>query len=109
VDWLPARFAWVRAALSFVTAGLSLWSALAGHQKRATDCADLHFRWNTLATRYAELWDEMYDPKAATTLRQLKGIAAEISKSDAAFPNDAERMGKWQTLVEAQHQTARTA
>ena len=108
-DWLPSSLAWIRPALALATAGLSLWSVVAQNQTRVTDCADLHFRWNTLATRYADLWDHMYDPEAPTTLRQLTSIAAEISKSDVALPNDPVRLGKWQTLVEAQHQTARSA
>jgi hypothetical protein len=102
-DWLPARFAWVRIALAFATAALSLWSLVAHYQKNVTDCTDLHFRWNTLATRYQTLWDHMYDPEAELTLQQLKQIAAEISKSSMAFPNDPARVGKWLDLVVAQH------
>ncbi len=110
-DWLPAGLAWVRPVLAFATAGLSLWSALARNQKNVTDCADLHFRWHALATRFEELWDQMYEPHAARTLQALKATAAEISKSSVvgALPYDAVRMGKWQDLVEAQHAPALSA
>lgn len=96
-------------ALTFLTAILSLWSVVAQNQKHVTDCADLHFRWLTLASRYEALWNDMYDPGAAATLRQLTQIAAEISTTSTAFPNDAKRMGKWQDLVEAHHHAALSA
>lgn len=108
-EWLPPVLAWIRPVLSLATAGLSLWGVVAHYQKNFTDCADLHFRWNTLAVRYQLLWDHMYDTDAPLTLQQLKAIAAEISKSSMAFPYDAARMGTWQDLVEAQHDTARSA
>jgi hypothetical protein len=100
-DWLGP---WARPILTFLTAGLSIWSVVAQYQKTATTSTDLHFRWNTLGVRYQLLWDHMYDPGAAETLLQLEVIAAEISKIGTAFPADPVRMGKWQDLVEAQHQ-----
>ncbi len=104
-DWLPPDLGWIRPVLALATAGLSLWTLVAHYQKNATDSADLHFRWNTLAARYQALWDHMYDPDAPVTLQQLKQIAAEISKSSMALPYDADRMGKWQDLVEAHHRS----
>jgi len=97
---------WLRSVLTLATAGLSLWLVVAQNQKHAADCADLHYRWYVLATRYEDLWDRMDDPDAASTLGRLKEIAAEISKASTAFPNDAARMGKWQDLVEAHHHVA---
>jgi hypothetical protein len=108
-DWVPPRWAWLRPALALATTGLSLWSLVAHYQQTATECADLHFRWNTLAARYEALWDDMYDPDAARTLQQLTQIAAEISKSGTALPNEARRMEKWQDLVEAHHRAARAS
>jgi hypothetical protein len=106
---LPTRAAWVRLVLACLTTLLSFWSLVAHNQKNVTDCADLHFRWNTLAHRSAALWNDMYAPDAARTLDQLQQIAAEISKSSTAFPYKAARMGKWQDLVEAHHRAASAA
>jgi hypothetical protein len=102
-DWLPPRFGWIRPILALATAALSLWSLVAHYQKNATDCTDLHFRWNTLAARFQTLWEDMYAPDAGAQLRTLDQVAAEISKSSVAFPNDPARMGRWQDLVEAHH------
>lgn len=108
-DWLPVQLAWVRAVLACATAALSVWSAIARNWPKVSACADLHFRWNTLATKYEALWDHWYEADADTTLQQIKQVEAEISKASTAFPNDAARMGKWQDLVEAHHQIPRQA
>ena len=108
-DWLPPAVAWVRPALAFLTVALSLWSLVAQNQKNATECSDLHFRWNTLAAQYEALWGSMYEANADARLQSLNKTAAEISKSSTSFPNDAKRMGKWQDHVVRHHAAAVTA
>jgi fucose 4-O-acetylase-like acetyltransferase len=104
-DWLPVEFAWIKAALVFLAAALSLWSLVVQNQKNATDCSDLHFRWNKLAGEFESLWGHMYSEDAAILLEALKEKGAELSKSGTAFPNKARLMEKWQEHV-VQHHTA---
>jgi hypothetical protein len=49
-DWLPVRWAWVKPALSVITAGLSLWMLVQGYPKSAYDCADLQHRYRREAS-----------------------------------------------------------
>ena len=104
-DWLPVEFDWIKPTLVFFTAALSLWSLVAQNQKNATDCSDLHFRWNKLAGEYESLWDHMYSEDAAIRLEALREKSAELSKSSTAFPNKTRLMEKWQEHV-VQHHTA---
>jgi hypothetical protein len=92
--------------LMLATAGLSLWSLVAQNQKLATDCSDLHFRWNTLGTEYAELWERMYELDAPTQLRALNRKGGELSKSGTTFPNRPKLMEKWQDHVVRLHVAA---
>ena len=109
-DWFPPAWAWVKPMLALLTAVLSLWSLVAQNHKNATDCADLHFRWNTLASQYEALWNsKMYAADADTILHTLIQREAEISKSCTSFPNDAEPMDKWQDLVVRHHAAAMAA
>ena len=102
-DWLPQGFGWVRAALALLTAAVSLLSLVEQNQKRATDCSDLHFRWNRLAAEYEDLWDNMYADNAELQLKALGEKEAELSKSSTAFPNRPRIMLKWQEHVERHH------
>ena len=103
-DWLPPSFLWVRPVLALLTAVLSLWSMVAQNQGHATDCADLHFRWNTLASQYEALWNTgMYAADADSILQSLIHKEAEISKTATAFPNHPKRMEKWQDHVVRHH------
>src|SRR5690349_18975800 len=45
-DWTPT---WVRPVFAAVAAALSLWLLVEQNQRKATECADLHLQWNTLA------------------------------------------------------------
>src|SRR5690348_10901377 len=49
-DSLPQRFQWIKPSLAVITAAISLLSLVQQNQNRATDCSDLHFRWNRLAS-----------------------------------------------------------
>jgi len=92
-----------RSILALVTVALSLWSLVAQNQKSSTDCSDLHFRWNRLASQYESLWSDMYSEEAPTLLVNLKEKSAELSKTGAAFPNKRRLMEKWQDYVVHQH------
>jgi hypothetical protein len=102
-DWAPAGFGWIKAALALVTAAVSLLSLVQQNQKRATDCSDLHFRWNRLASEYETLWGDMYAEDAETKLKLLTEKTAELSKSSTAFPYRERIMLKWQEHVERHH------
>ena len=82
----PPALNWVKPLLTFLAASLSLWSLVARNERRATECADLHFRWNTLAQEYESLWADMYAEDAAAILDHLRKEGAGISKSNTALP-----------------------
>lgn len=103
-DWLPPSLALLRPALAFLTATLSLWLLVEQHQRKVTECADLHFQWLTLSNAYEKLWDNMYATDASRALETLDVEQAELSKRAAALlPNDQKRMKKWQDHVERHH------
>jgi hypothetical protein len=68
---LPVGWEWLRPVLALITAGLSLWSLVANNSKNATECSDLHFRWNKLAIDYETLWHDMYSSQAPERLAEL--------------------------------------
>lgn len=92
-----------------LTAAISLYLLLQQSQKRVTECADLHFRWNGLASEYKALWDDMYSPDALAKLRSLEEKEAELSQSSVAIPNDERAMLKWQDYVISQHRLTSVA
>jgi hypothetical protein len=94
---------WVKPVLALLTAGVSFVLLLQGYQKRVTECADLHFRWNRLANEYKALWDEMYAPDALARLRLLEEKEAELSKTSTTLPDNERAMIKWQKHVQSQH------
>ncbi|MBI4479560.1 MAG: hypothetical protein HY651_06015 [Acidobacteria bacterium] len=102
-DGAPEGFEWIRGALVLLTAAVSLLALVQQNQKRATDCSDLHFRWNRLASEFESLWDNVYAEDAATKLALLEEKAAELSRSSTAFPYKKRVMLKWQIHVERQH------
>lgn len=42
----PAKYAWIRPAMAFLAAGISLWSLNAKNERHSIDAADLHHRWS---------------------------------------------------------------
>src|SRR5438105_6841124 len=80
-DWIPVEWEWVRPFFAALTAAVSLWAVVGQYHKVATDCSDLHFRWNRLSAAYEALWDDMYSDEAPVTLHALKEQDAELSKS----------------------------
>lgn len=107
-DWAPQGFEWVRAALALFAAAVSLLSLVEQNQKRATECSDLHFRWNRLASEYEALWDDMYADDAELKLMLLAEKTAEVSKSSTAFPYRERVMLKWQIHVQRHHGVSAT-
>jgi hypothetical protein len=102
-DWLPVSLAWLKPTLSALTAAASLWLLVAQNDRSATECADLHFRWNKLATDYRSLWNNMYFEGASARLNSLLEQSAELSKSAVRIPNDTALMEKWQDYVVRHH------
>lgn len=100
---LPEEWQWLRPALAVCTAGLSLWSLVANYNNNATECSDLHFRWNTLEIDYESLWNNMYAPNAQSTLQELRKRESELSRGSASLPNNVDRMRKWQRHVHRHH------
>lgn len=102
-DRLPANVAWIKPVLAFLTAALSLWSLVEQNQKNATDCADLHFRWNKIAGQYESLWDHMDADDAEMQLQAIRELSAEVSKAASAFPNETKLLRHWQEHVVRHH------
>ena len=94
---------WLRLALTLATAALSLWSLVENNSKTATDCSEVHFRWNKLALEYKALWDDMYSPDAPKRLADLLLRDAELSKTCNPLPNRTEDLRRWQRYVVDQH------
>lgn len=89
----------VRAGPTLLAAGISGYLLAVQNQKHAVDCADLHYRWNRLASDFENLWDDMYSPEALDRLKKLEEKAAELSKSATGLPNDEKAMAKWEDHV----------
>ncbi len=102
-DWLPPRYQWVRFALPIATAGLTFLSVLQQYQKRGSDCLDLYFRWNQLATRFDSLWNDMNAADAQSTLAVLKERSAELSRVSVPFGRHKRTMLKCQRAIEEQY------
>ena len=81
----------------------SFYSLTSQNQKKASECRDLHFRWNKLSAEFRALWDNMYAHDAPERLAKLNEKRAEVSKASAALPYQRRRMLRWQRLVEEQH------
>lgn len=102
-DWLPLNYQWVRFALPLATAGLTFLSVLQQYQKRASDCLDLYFRWNQLATRFDALWNDMDASDVPVTISALKEKSAELSKASVPFGRHNRLMLKCQRAIEEQY------
>lgn len=98
-DWVPREYAWVKPALAFLAAGLSLMNVVFQNQRRSFECADLHFRWNRLAADYEILWNDMYSSVADSTLATLREKGAELSRSGMGIPYRERIMSKWEDHV----------
>ena len=97
-------FNWIKPSLTFLAAALSLWSPVARNERRATECADLHFRWNTLAHGYEDLWANMYAENAPAILADLRKEDAGISKSSTTLPSYKDLLEKMQATVVMHHE-----
>jgi hypothetical protein len=99
-DRLPAHWGWVRTILPLLTGAISILLLVQQNQKCATDCSDLHFRWNRLASACRALWNDMYSDDAASKFDELEEAIAEASKSSMSIPYKKNVMAKWQAHVE---------
>ncbi|MBI4346866.1 MAG: hypothetical protein HY553_08420 [Elusimicrobia bacterium] len=100
---LPPRYGFAPMLLAALTAAVSLWSLVAQNQQHAVDAADLHHRWNRLASDYRYLWDEMYAEDAIARLAILDERAADLSKAGTAFPVRGRLIAKWHRHVKEQY------
>ena len=107
-DWVPPSFGWIKPALAFFAAGLSLLNVTFQNQKRSVECSELQFRWNRLASDYEALWNNMYGDEAHSTLAKLKEKSAELSKSSMVVPYSERVMSKWENYVIEHRVTSRT-
>ena len=94
---------WVAPVLALATVGLSFYGVVSQNQRSATDTADLHFRWNKLASDYKRLWSDTSAATAHVTLKELVEKAGDISKTATSFPAKQRLLTKWQNHVEAHH------
>jgi hypothetical protein len=97
--WASQTVPWLPAVLALSTAGLSLFSLVAKNERNSIDCNELHFKQNTLAREFEDLWDDMYSDLAATKLKELEVRAIEYSRTATSFPNRAAVMLKWENHV----------
>lgn len=96
---LPSEWVWVRAGFAAVATALSLYSVVRQNNKLAVDSADLHARWNKLASEYEKLWEDVTADNGIEVLDTLTDQGRELSKSGTAFPNDERAMLKWENHV----------
>ncbi len=83
---VPPNLYWIKPTLTLFAAILSLWSLVARYERNSIECSDLHFRWNTLALHYEELWSNMFTDYAAAHLMKLKTDEISLSKSSTSQP-----------------------
>jgi hypothetical protein len=99
----PQSYVWLKPVLTVLAALLSLWSLVAKNERNAIDCSDLHFRWNTLAMDYEDLWTNMYADDAQERLVVLRKREAELSKSSTSMPEKRDLLIKAQDNVMMHH------
>ena len=97
--------AWLKVLPPIIVAGISLVSLVEQNQRRASDCTDLHFRYNNLAIGYESLWNNMYSKDSPSRLKELVSKGSELSKSSVStgIRYSEKRMEKWQTHVMMHH------
>jgi hypothetical protein len=101
---LPAEIAaWLRPVLALLTAAMSFYLVMTQNQKLAFDSADLHSRWNRLASKYEALWENVYADEAEEHLQRLTEEGIELSTIGTAFPHHKNAMRRWQDHVERHH------
>ena len=101
---VPPSLNWIKPTLTLLAAGFSLWSLVAKNERSAIDCADLHFRWNTLALQYETLWCNTFAEDASSVLAQLRTEELAISKSSTSQPAYTGLLEKVQRNVVMHHQ-----
>ncbi|HLA76068.1 MAG TPA: hypothetical protein VJU18_00670 [Vicinamibacteria bacterium] len=93
--------------LAALLTGVSVYSVVAQNQRLAAEAKDLHFRWNTLAGEYNDLWDHIdEDDDPGLRIKQLALRAAEASRSGCGLPAKSRRIVHWHKVVLTQHGVA---
>jgi hypothetical protein len=96
---IPAQWGWIKPALAFFTAAVSLLALVSQNQKRSSECSELHFKWNRLSAQYESLWNNVYSNEATQKLDALIERSAELSKSATHLPYRKRLMEKWEDHV----------
>jgi hypothetical protein len=100
---VPPNLNWIKPTLTLLAAGLSLWSLVAKNERSSIDCADLHFRWNSLALQYETLWSNMFTDGANERLLELRKEELAVSKSSTSQPAYPGLLAKAQENVVMHH------
>jgi hypothetical protein len=96
---LPTGYGWLKPGLALITTALSLFSVVMQNPKKSSECADLHFKWNRLATGYQSVWNNVYSDDAEPRFADLVEKEAELSKASLAIPNKPKLVEKWERHV----------
>ncbi len=99
------NYNWAKALLAIASAVLSAISLVSSNEKNAIEASDLHYRWQTLATAYRNLWSNMYAEDAVELLHHLQEQEATVSKSSTAMPNITKLVLKAEENVIMHYQT----
>ncbi len=100
---VPVQYSWVKAALTLATAACSAATLVMKNERNAIECSDLHFRWNTLAMGYQNLWVNTASDDAQEILERLRSQEAQVSKSSTVMPEKAGMLSKAQDNVIMHH------
>lgn len=100
LSWLPP---WLPAAFAMLAAAMSAYLLVAQNIQSATECSDLHFRWNRLALKYEDIWNNMHASNAGARLAATNEQRLEVSKSGTAFAYSEKRMLRWHNHVVQEH------
>jgi hypothetical protein len=106
---VPLNLNWIKPTLTLLAAGLSLWSLVAKNERSSIECADLHFRWNSLALEYETLWSDMFSDTAHEQLSRLRKEELAVSKSSTSLPAYTGLLEKAQNNVLMHHKNQLTA
>lgn len=97
---LPPAWTLVRPTLALFTTFLSITSLVLQNAKKATECADLHSVWNSLANQLQILWNDLDASDGEERLQRLVEKTAEASKRATALPYKEKLMRNWQRYVQ---------
>jgi hypothetical protein len=101
---LPANLHWLRGTAALLSACVSLVSVVLQLQKTATDCSELHWKWNRLAGLLEILRHNPEEAHAPQEFKRLADQAAELSKSGSSIKLKQRVLDKWKQHVFTKYQ-----